>query len=126
MRPRLHPAVHSSWVGGWARADPGSSCVCSRAPSSLCWHSAAMPLGAWSETNLRAQHRAAVSLGWPADPVHGAPHPLSPLLEQWLLQGVHRREGAEQDGHEGPAALALLLIGVAPELGHQLAEELVA
>lgn len=52
IRPRRHPAVHSSWVGGWARATPGSSCVCSRAPSSLCWHSAAMPLGAWSDTNL--------------------------------------------------------------------------
>lgn len=52
-------------------------------------------------------------------------HPLDPLLEQWLLQGRRGEEGAEQDRHQGPATLALLLVWVAPQLGHQLTEELI-
>lgn len=52
-------------------------------------------------------------------------HPLDTLLEQGLLQGRSRGEGAEEDGHQGPAALTLLLIWAAPQLGHQLTEELI-
>lgn len=80
MRPRRRPAVHSSWVGGWARADSGASCICSRAPSSLCWHRAAMPLGAWSDTNLQGQHRAAVGAGQSPDPTHHVPICQAPYL----------------------------------------------
>lgn len=52
-------------------------------------------------------------------------HPLDPLLEQRLLQGRRGGEGAEEDGHQGPATLTLLLVWVAPQLGHQLTEELI-
>lgn len=97
---------------------PGASRVCSRAPSSLCWHSAAVPLGAWSDTNLRDSTGLLCGWGGPLTQPPRGLHPPGPLLEQWLLQGWQRGEGAEQDGHEGPAALALLLIGVVPELGH--------
>lgn len=64
MRPRLHPAVHWSWVGGWARQTQGPAGRLPRAPSKLVLAQRChAPGGLVRVTNLRAQHRAAVSLG---------------------------------------------------------------
>lgn len=82
-----------------------------------------MPWGAWSDTNLHTDTAGVAVCYWvPAMDTL----PLSPpLLEQWLLQGGQWGESTQQDRHEGPAALTLLFIRIVPELGHQLAEELI-